>query len=288
MKKTYIHRWFHAGIAPVVATALVALASGSAAAATYVTGPLPSEFGGGFIPPDPNVLKNVQKATKEAAKLAASVEKCYAKGVANFSKGKATGVTTCLDDPSKGVLPKFQAKIAGIAAKAPGLPPCFDFPAAGAAVASLVKGFNPVNYCDGEPLACSQVVVTIQTTYSDPDAAGVTTFVTYPQAKANIPGAGSDPSVQERIINLTGIGDGLFSVGDSDTDVPTDLLDDRISAGLLSLNSAVPAGDFAEATFDCKPGQVPLPNEFGCTLDASDFDGNTIPGNCGVSVTYVP
>ena len=288
MKKTFTHRLFRAGMAPVVATALVALAASGAAAGTYVTGPLPSEFGGGFIPPDPAVLKNVQKATKEAAKLAASVEKCYSKGVANFSKGKATGVSTCLDDPSKGVLPKFQAKLNGIAAKAPGLPPCWNFPTAGGTVAALVKGFNPQNYCDGQPVSCSQVIVTIQTTYTDPDATGVTTFVDYPEAKADIPGSGSDPSVQARILNISGINDGTFSVGDNDADVPPNVLDDRVSAGLLSLNSAIPAGDFAEATFDCKPGQVPLPNEFSCTLDASNFDGDTIPGNCGVSVTYVP
>jgi len=288
MKTTFIQRLFHAGMRPALVAALVAVASGSALAGTYVTGPLPSEFGGGFIPPDPAVLKNVQKATKEAAKLAASVEKCYAKGVANFAKGKATGVTTCLEDPAKGVLPKFQAKLAGIAGKAPGLPPCFDFPTAGAAVASLVKGYNAVNYCDGAPTSCSQVIVTVHTSYADPDAAGVTTFLSYPEAKADIPGSGNDPSVQERIVNLTGIGDGLFSVGDSDTDLPPNLLDDRASAGLLSLNTAVPDGVFAEATFDCKAGEVPLPSDFGCALDASDFDGNTIAGNCGVSVTYVP
>ena len=124
-----------------------ALSASAALAGTYVTGPLPPEFGGGFIPPDPAVLKNVQKATKEGAKLAASVEKCYAKGAANFSKGKATGVDTCLNDPSKGVLPKFVAKISKIASKAPGLPPCHDYEADGALIATLVKGFNAQVYC---------------------------------------------------------------------------------------------------------------------------------------------
>jgi len=126
----------------------VALSASAALAATYVTGPLPSEFGGGFIPPNPSILKNVQKASKEGAKLAASVEKCYSKGAANYSKGKATGVSTCLNDPSKGVLPKYQAKINGIASKAPGLPPCAGTPGAnGPVIAALVKGFNPQVYC---------------------------------------------------------------------------------------------------------------------------------------------
>jgi hypothetical protein len=123
------------------------LMSSVAFAATYVTGPLPSEFGGGFIPPDPGVLKNVQKASKEGAKLAASVEKCYAKGALNFSKNKATGVSACLNDTKKGVIPKFQAKIAKIGSKAPGLSPCNDWIADGNLIAGLVKGFNSSTYC---------------------------------------------------------------------------------------------------------------------------------------------
>ena len=125
----------------------VALSATVALAGTYVTGPLPTEFGGGFIPSNPAILKNVQKASKEGAKLAASVEKCYSKGAANFSKNKPTGVSTCLNDPAKGVLPKFTAKINGIAAKAPGLPPCHNYAGDGALIAGLVKGFNPSVYC---------------------------------------------------------------------------------------------------------------------------------------------
>ncbi len=129
-------------------TLAIALSASVALAGTYVTGPLPSEFGGGFIPTNPSILKNVQKASKEGAKLSASVEKCYSKGAANYSKGKPTGVSTCLNDPAKGVLPKYVAKVQGIAAKAPGLPPCAGTPGAnGATIASLVKGFNSLVYC---------------------------------------------------------------------------------------------------------------------------------------------
>ena len=133
-------------VTTTVALAL-ALSASVALAGTYVTGPLPSEFGGGFIPSDPAVLKNVQKASKEGAKLAASVEKCYSKGAANYSKNKPTGVQACLNDLSKGVLIKYAAKIQGIAAKAPGLPPCHNYIADGALIAGLVKGFNPSVYC---------------------------------------------------------------------------------------------------------------------------------------------
>jgi hypothetical protein len=124
-----------------------AMSASAAVAATYVTGPLPSEFGGGFIPPNPAVLKNVQKAAKEGAKLAASVEKCYSKGAANYSKGKATGVQACLNDLNKGVLIKYAAKIQSINQKAPGLPPCHNYAGDGIIIASLVKGFNPQVYC---------------------------------------------------------------------------------------------------------------------------------------------
>ena len=124
-----------------------ALSASAAFAGTYVSGALPAEFGGGFIPPNPSILKNVQKASKEGAKLSASVEKCYSKGAANYSKNKATGVAACLNDPSKGVVPKFQAKISGIDSKAPGLPNCHDYSADGPLIASLVKGFNALTYC---------------------------------------------------------------------------------------------------------------------------------------------
>lgn len=125
----------------------VALSASAVFAGTYVTGALPTEFGGGYIPPDPAVLKNIQKASKEGAKLSASVEKCYSKGAANFSKGKATGVQACLNDLNSGVLIKYAAKIQSINQKAPGLPPCHNYVGDGVLIAGLVKGFNPSVYC---------------------------------------------------------------------------------------------------------------------------------------------
>jgi hypothetical protein len=125
----------------------IALGSSAAFAATYISGELPSEFGGGFIPPNPKVLANVQKASKTGSKLAASVEKCYSKGAANFSKNKATNVSTCLSDTAKGVVPKYEKAINKIGAKAPGLPPCHNFAADGNLIAGLVKSFNGLVYC---------------------------------------------------------------------------------------------------------------------------------------------
>ena len=125
----------------------VALSASAALAGTYISGPRPTEFGAGFIPPTQAILKNVQKASAEGGKLAASIEKCYSKGASNFSANKATGVNTCLNDSSKGVIPKFVNKINGINAKAPGLPPCHNFANDGAVIGALVKGFNGLTYC---------------------------------------------------------------------------------------------------------------------------------------------
>ncbi|MBY0279087.1 hypothetical protein K2Z84_27455 [Candidatus Binatia bacterium] len=133
----------------LLAAAVVFGIAPSAPAGTYVDGALPPEFGGGFVPPDPAVLKNVQKASQASAKLAAALEKCWAKGAVNHSRGKPSGVDACLYDAKKGVVPKYDAKIASIAGKAPGLPPCHDFVAAGTQIAALVKGFNATTYCDG-------------------------------------------------------------------------------------------------------------------------------------------
>jgi hypothetical protein len=237
---------------------------------------LDAEFGGGFVPPDSDTLKNVQKASKELAKLWASIEKCYSKGVGNFSKAKADGVATCLSDPSKGVLPKFQAKIAGIT-----LPPCADFATLRTQVEGIVKASNN-EYC-----ACSKATATVATTFGGA-ATGVSTILGYPGDQVDIPGFGSQQSVVDRVANLTGVSGGTFSYGDNDTNA--DLLDDQLSVGLLSLGQSVPSGSFVSATFDCKIGQAAVvPADFACTLDASDNNGASIPGTCSVSsVTYVP
>ena len=237
---------------------------------------LPAEFGGGFLPPDSDTQKNVQKASKELAKLWASIEKCYSKGVGNFSKAKADGVTTCLTDPAKGVITKYQAKIAGIT-----LPPCADFATLQAQVEGISKAANN-QYC-----ACSQTVATVTTSYGG-SASAASTFLGYDDAKLDIPGFGSQQSVIDRVDDLSGVVGGTFSYADTDTDANT--LDDRIAVGLISLSQPFPAGDFMSVTFDCKAGQgAAVAGDFACTLDASDNNGDAITGSCSVSsVSYVP
>lgn len=237
---------------------------------------LDAEFGGGFVPPDSDTLKNVQKASKELAKLYASIEKCWSKGVGNFSKAKADGVDVCLNDPAKGVIPKFTAKIGGIT-----LPPCADFATLQAQVEGISKAANN-QYC-----GCSKTVATVSTTYGG-SASAVSTFLGYPDVQLDIPGFGSQASVIARVADLTGVVGGTFSYGDTDTNANT--LDDQIAVGLISLSQSFPSGPFATVTFDCKAGQAAaVAADFSCALDASDSQGSAVPGTCAVSsVSYVP
>jgi len=242
---------------------------------------LPAEFGAGFLPPDSGTQKNVQKASKELAKLWASIEKCYSKGVGNVSKGKPDGVTACLADPAKGVVPKYEAAIAKVAAKAPGLPGCADFATLQAQVEGISKAANN-QYC-----ACSRTVATVTTSYAG-NASAASTFVGYPETALDIPGFGSQQSVIDRVTDLTGVLGGTFSYADTDTDANT--LDDQIAVGLISLSQPFPAGPFLSVSLDCKAGQgAAVAGDFTCTLDASDINGAQIAGSCSVSsVSYVP
>ena len=124
----------------------VALSASAAMAGVYVSGPLPSEFGGGYVSPNPDVFKAVGKASKEGSKLSAGLIKCFSKGASNVSKGKASGVDTCLNNSKKGVVPKYLAKIASTASKSP-MPACHNFALDGNLIRTIVKAFNPSIYC---------------------------------------------------------------------------------------------------------------------------------------------
>ena len=120
----------------------VALSASAALAGVYVSGPLPSEFDGGYVPTDPDMMKAMGKSSKEGTKLSGGVSKCFSKGAKNVSKGKPSGVDTCLNNSKKGVVPKYVAKTSGISP----LPPC-TMDSGGGVVVALVKTFNPQIYC---------------------------------------------------------------------------------------------------------------------------------------------
>ena len=339
----------------LTAVVLVAGAAGIAAAGTYVNGTLPSEFGGGFVPSDPAVLKNVQSASKESAKLAASLEKCWAKGAANFAKGKPTGVDVCLNDPRKGVIPKFNAKIAKIVAKSPGLPPCHDFVAGGATIATIVKGFNATTYCDvagptptatatptttpvptatPSPTAsaspspaptaspsptpsaspspaptaspspspsptptpaptatptpspivqCATTTLTVNIAYDSVDpVTGVSVFLSYPGNRINI----INEALLEQVTNATGVS-GTFLVADNDTNA--NAIDDQLAIGMITSGQNIPQGAFAQVLYDCVTGiSRPTVQDFGCTVELADANGQPVTGTCQVTALQYP
>ncbi|MEW6270344.1 MAG: DUF1566 domain-containing protein [Thermodesulfobacteriota bacterium] len=135
-----------------------------------------------------------------------------------------------------------------------------------------------------EPV-CESVAVTLKVAFiagSEP-VSGITAFVNYEPLLSSIPGCCADSTVLTRVSNLTGI-NGLFTVGDNDTDLDGE--DDQLSVGLISLGTPIPPGAFAEARFDCGELEAPLVGDFGCTLDASDEDGNEVAGTCYVALRY--
>ena len=122
----------------------VALWASAALAGVYVSGPLPSEFSGGTIGPNPDVFKAMGKGYSNGLKLSAGASKCYSKGASNIAKGKPSGVDTCINNSKKGIIPKYIAKDAKILPKAP----CqLGASTAGPLVVGLVKSFNPQIYC---------------------------------------------------------------------------------------------------------------------------------------------
>ena len=132
-------------------TIAVAFTASAALAGVYNSGPLTSEFsngpqGPGYVSPNPDVFKAAGKASKSISKLASGLFKCYSKGAGNVSKGKPSGVDTCVNNSKKGVVPKYLAGISKQASKSP-LPACHNFVNDAAYVRTLVKTFNPNVYC---------------------------------------------------------------------------------------------------------------------------------------------
>jgi len=122
----------------------IGLSASVAMAGFYISGPLPSEFSGGSVPSNPDLMKAMGKGQKEGSKLAAGLAKCYSKGAANFSKNKATGVDACIHNTKKGVVTKYLAKAGSLT---PTAPCALDVNASAGLVGSLVKSFNPLIYC---------------------------------------------------------------------------------------------------------------------------------------------
>ena len=143
-------------LAITVLGSILLLAVATLAAALYITGPLPNEFQSGhgvaMVPFDPVRFKNLLSANKAVSKLRTAVEKCYDKGVANFAKGKPTGIAACLDDPTKGALAKYAASIQQLDAKPGSLPDCAALDSKGPAIAALTRDLHAYAYCGDPPV----------------------------------------------------------------------------------------------------------------------------------------
>lgn len=134
--------------------------------------------------------------------------------------------------------------------------------------------------------ACATAKVTMTLAYDQvlfPGVAGVTVALGYPTSRMSIPGYGSDATVLARVENLTGVMGGLFAVGDNHFD-PVGVL----SVGIINLVSPILPGPFAAATFDCVGDGGPNLADLSCSVDASTYEGNTVPAACHLVLETTP
>jgi cysteine-rich repeat protein len=111
----------------------------------------------------------------------------------------------------------------------------------------------------------------------DPFAAlqisGLQADLDYSRAAVSIPGSLDDPSISDRVHDLTGRpGSALFV--DKDTDF--DGVDDTLANFYIGIET-VADGPLEEIQFDCTPGDFISPRDFDCSLtDLSDSVGNPV------------
>jgi hypothetical protein len=100
-----------------------------------------------------------------------------------------------------------------------------------------------------------------------------------------MPGSNADPSLRDRVTNLTGLTDGLFEVTDVSSN-PAGGPEDRLSVALVSLAQPIAPGPFARIRFECaSDAGAPAAADLDCTIQASRFvDGSLIsPASCEVT-----
>jgi hypothetical protein len=131
--------------------------------------------------------------------------------------------------------------------------------------------------------SCSTVEVTLGTSYSATDIAGVQATLRYP-GTVEMPGFENSPEVLARVTNLTGIGGGLFSVGDQDEN-PADLF---LNVGLVAIGQTIPSGPFARARFDCAGQGQLAPSQFICTVKIANTAFEEVDSPCSVGVSVIP
>jgi cysteine-rich repeat protein len=102
--------------------------------------------------------------------------------------------------------------------------------------------------------------------------AGLEVNLGYGRAGVSIPGSLDDPSVLERVIDLTGRNVAFFV----DKDTNADGIDDDLY-NLYAGTDAIIPGPFEQVRFDCSPGAFIRPSDFDCTpANPSDTSGNSL------------
>jgi len=146
---------------------------------------------------------------------------------------------------------------------------------------------NALNGCP-PPAGCQTTATVTVSLDFDPNAtvpiAGLELNLDYSPALLSIPGTGEDPSVIERVTDITNAF-GAAAVVDIDTD--SNGADDRIRTVYLASGIPLPIGGFETVQFDCEPGsRVPVPSDFVCDVPlASDQSGLPIENvECVVQV----
>jgi hypothetical protein len=123
--------------------------------------------------------------------------------------------------------------------------------------------------------ACTRALLTVQVSYDEKSVIGsgrlegLTVDIGYP-ATLSLPGTLSDPSVTERVMNLTGLSSALLSVADNDANPSAA----AVSVGLVSIGTTIPPGDLASIDFDCQAGtNTPPTTSFTCSAFGADAFG---------------
>jgi hypothetical protein len=108
---------------------------------------LPPVFGGGALPADAALLKSLLKVAAQGVQLYRAVWSCHDKAIAARAQQKVPDLEACLTGAKKGALPKHLAKLDKLAAKAPGLPACYDAATTAGEVRALARRRVPFFFC---------------------------------------------------------------------------------------------------------------------------------------------
>ena len=111
---------------------------------------------------------------------------------------------------------------------------------------------------------------------------GVSVFLSYPGDRINI----INEALLEQVTNATGVS-GTFLVADNDTNA--NAIDDQLAIGMITSGQSIPQAAFAQVLYDCVSGASrPTVQDFGCTVELADVNGQPVSGTCTVTALQYP